>query len=85
MLYRRFGYLQSRVLSDKQDQLRELEEELAEFDEELWQEQNTFTQTRTLITDDDLHERREALMEKISNAYCAYCETLGILMLIMNC
>ena len=32
MLYRQFGYLQSRVLLDKQDQLRLLEKELDDFD-----------------------------------------------------
>lgn len=32
MLYRRFGYLSSRVLLDKQDELRELEDKLEELD-----------------------------------------------------
>jgi hypothetical protein len=34
MLYRRFGYLQSRVLLEKQDDLRQLEEALKRLDEE---------------------------------------------------
>jgi hypothetical protein len=33
MIYRRFGYLHSRVLLYKQDELRQLEEELADMDE----------------------------------------------------
>lgn len=32
MLYRRFGYLQARILLDKQDELRRLEEELDSYD-----------------------------------------------------
>lgn len=31
-IYRRFGYLQARLLLDKQDQLRELEERLDHYD-----------------------------------------------------
>ena len=34
MIYRRFGYLQARVLLEKQDKLRLLEESLDAFDEE---------------------------------------------------
>lgn len=74
MLYRRFGYLQSRVLSDKQDELRELEEELASLDADLAGKRPAFTQTRARIADRDLRLRRTELMDRITKAYCSYCE-----------
>lgn len=74
MLYRRFGYLQSRVLSDKQDELRELEEELADQDAELFEARPVFTQTRSRIANKELRLRRTELMDRITKAYCSYCE-----------
>lgn len=74
MLYRRFGYLQSRVLLDKQDQLRVLEKELQDLDNDLYNGRDTWTQTRKHIGDKDLRARRVDLLDKIANAYCSYCQ-----------
>jgi uncharacterized protein DUF6594 len=73
MLYRRFGYLQSRVLLDKQDQLGILEKELQELDDDLYRGRKTWTQTRNHIMDKALRERRGDLLNKIADAYCSYC------------
>jgi hypothetical protein len=73
MIYRRFGYLQSRVLLDKQDQLRIFEMELQELDDNLDNGRETWTQTRKHISDKDLRSRRTDLMNKIADAYCSYC------------
>lgn len=74
MMYRKFGYLQSRVLLDKQDQLRILEKELQEVDDDLYNGRETWTQTRKHIMDKDLRSRRADLMNKIADAYCSYCQ-----------
>jgi hypothetical protein len=72
MIYRKFGYLQSRVLLDKQDQLRVLEKELHKLDEDLYSGKDTWTQTRHHIMDKDLRDERVGLMDRISEAYCSY-------------
>jgi hypothetical protein len=73
MIYRRFGYVQSRVLLDKQNQLSVLEKELQELDDELYKRRETWTQTRKHITDKDIRGRREDLMNRTADAYCLYC------------
>lgn len=72
MIYRRFGYLQARVLLDKQDQLRVLERDLKELDEELYDAGKANTETRVNIKDPELQDRRDELMEEIEKAYCSY-------------
>jgi hypothetical protein len=59
MLYRRFGYLHSRLLLRKQDKLRKLEAELDEFDEE--DANGTLQQRRLLMSRDcdEAADRRE--------------------------
>ena len=63
MIYRRFGYLQSRVLLDKQDQLRILEEELDVFDAE--HEGCSVTRAPNARIKAELQARSE-LLEKIN-------------------
>jgi hypothetical protein len=65
-LYRRFGYLQSRLLLDKQDILRLLEQKLDEFD----RENITTSYTRTLSPDE--LAPRQALLEEIERAFNSY-------------
>jgi hypothetical protein len=76
MVYRRFGYLQSRVLLDKQEQLRLLEVELKDLDDSIYSARPVWTQTRNHIGDKDLRERRSDLMDRIAEAYCSYCKQL---------
>jgi hypothetical protein len=73
LLYRKFGYLQSRVLLDKQDQLRLLEKELHELDDDLHHGRPGWTETRRHITDKDMRKQRAELMDRIAEAYCSYC------------
>lgn len=64
-LYRRFGYLQSRLLLEKQDSLRELENKLNDFDEEDRATSNT--------RQSDVHPSpRDQLLEEIERAFNSY-------------
>ncbi|KAF2162490.1 hypothetical protein M409DRAFT_27113 [Zasmidium cellare ATCC 36951] len=73
MIYRRFGYLSARVLLEKQDQLRRLEEELDEFDD-INQGCSVTTEPnqRTSSTIDD----RNRLLTKIDTTLGAYATSL---------
>ena len=70
-IYRRFGYLQSRVLLEKQDDLRLLEEKLNRLDSEYQKEGS-----RLLITREDINEAyakpRKDLLEVIKVALQEY-------------
>lgn len=68
-IYRRFGYLQSRLLLEKQYALRVLERRLEEFDHEHFR----FSDTHNLEDDELLP--RQALLEEIEHAFNAYGET----------
>lgn len=61
MVYRRFGYLQSRVLLDKQDRLRLLEETLDEFDAS--NEDSAVSRLANDYTKDKIEERNQLLHE----------------------
>jgi len=65
-VYRRFGYLQSRLLLEKQDILRVLEKRLDQYDRD-----NVMTSyTRTLSADQLMP--RQALLEEIERAFNSY-------------
>lgn len=69
MLYRRFGFLQARLLLNKQDQLRDLEEQLDEIDNE---DEEEYLKSRAM---DDVDERpRTKLMKKIEIKFKEYCK-----------
>jgi hypothetical protein len=65
-VYRRFGYLQSRLLLEKQDVLRVLERRLDQYD----REHVTTSFTRDLGADDLIP--RQALLEEIEHAFNSY-------------
>jgi hypothetical protein len=68
-VYRRFGYLQSRLLLEKQDILRVLEKRLDQYDRD-----NIATSyTRTLSADQLMP--RQALLEEIEHAFNSYGKT----------
>lgn len=69
-IYRRFGYLQSRLLLEKQDVLRVLEQRLDQYD----REHVTTSYTRTLSADELMP--RQSLLEEIENAFNSYGRTL---------
>ena len=67
MLYRRFGFLQARLLLNKQDQLRALEEELDEIDQD---DEPMYLKSRDM---DDADERpRTRLLEEIETKFKEY-------------
>lgn len=68
-VYRRFGYLQSRLLLDRQHELGLLEEELDEFD----RDPNNFEQLTSLgdRSPDELKTRRD-LFRRIEETYASY-------------
>jgi hypothetical protein len=65
-LYRRFGYLQSRLLLDKQDDLRILERRLEEYD------RANVSDSHTRALDDSVILPRTALLVEIECAFNAY-------------
>ena len=71
MIYRRFGYLQARLLLEKQDQLRRLE-----WDLDLMDEEDKRAQPRSLITfetaDAGKAQVRQELMQKIEEKFRDY-------------
>jgi hypothetical protein len=71
-LYRRFGYIQSRLLLEKQDDLRRLEEHLDRMDRKDSKKSNQLLMTRQTIGADSFKERRE-LMQEIETKYNEYC------------
>lgn len=73
MLYRRFGFLQARLLLNKQDQLRALEEQLDEIDSE---DDEEHLKSRDM--DDADETRRTKLLKKIEVKFKEYAELLTI-------
>lgn len=70
MMYRRFGYLQSRLLLDKQDELRILEEKLDLMDKQDAELYPLRLRTRDL-PEEDAKPRRE-LLKTIRENFCEY-------------
>jgi hypothetical protein len=67
MLYRRFGFLQARLLLNKQDQLRALEEELDDIDKD---DNVRYLKSRDM---DDADERpRTRLLQEIETKFKEY-------------
>ncbi|KAI9711810.1 MAG: hypothetical protein M1820_001955 [Bogoriella megaspora] len=71
MIYRRFGYLQSRLLLDKQDDLRKLEKEL---DDEDLQDDPRNLVTRDLAESDKV--RRRDILKRIEEKFRDYASLL---------
>ena len=61
MVYRRFGFLHARLLLNKQDELRELEEDLRDLDGDDWAEESCrkYLMSRELDKARELDEARE--------------------------
>jgi hypothetical protein len=80
MLYRRFGYLQSRLLLHKQDELRALEEKLDLLDKRDDGNPETQRFLRSRDLDDKSGRPRKALLEAIETKFKEY----GNLMLFVE-
>ena len=72
MLYRRFGFIQARILLEKQDEMRILEEKLDRMDQRIKDSDPTSLQTRDL-TEEESRPRKE-LLNKIELKFCEYCK-----------
>ena len=69
-MYRRFGFLQSRLLLDKQDELRELEEALDRVDRREANADPKRPMTRDLPREEVQSRRR--LLSAIEEKFCSY-------------
>lgn len=74
MIYRRFGYLQSRLLLEKQEELRVLEEELDILDAQMHNKRPADLTTTNLP--EAIAGPRKSLMERIENTFCDYCKSM---------
>jgi hypothetical protein len=71
MLYRRFGYLQARLLLDKQDDLRQLEAKLDRFDKQIANGESPENLTTRDLEPEDAQTRKK-LMNEIESRFCEY-------------
>ncbi|KAF2759506.1 hypothetical protein EJ05DRAFT_300449 [Pseudovirgaria hyperparasitica] len=71
MIYRRFGYLQARLILRKQDELRELEDELKDIDTEVAMNHKERLTTRMW---DSVEQKK--LMKKIESNFRSYASLL---------
>lgn len=72
MIYRRFGYLQARLLLEKQGELCALECALDQLDRKEAREDARQPMTRGLS--DDRLSRRNSLLDLIGEKFCSYGE-----------
>lgn len=72
MVYRRFGYMQSRILLARQEKLRRLEARLQELDEKQVAESNQPKLLCKARIGGDMEVVRESLMLEIENEYLQY-------------
>ena len=72
MIYRRFGFLQSRLLLDKQDELRQLEEALDQMDRREAKRDVTRPMTRDLP--EEHLKQRTRILKMIEEKFLAYGE-----------
>ena len=76
MMYRRFGYVLSRLLLAKQDRLRRLQEDLEDLDQEQISETGDETLLCKSILGETLDKPREELMREMEKVYLEYCKFL---------
>jgi hypothetical protein len=77
MIFRRFGYLQSRLILDKQDQLHRLEERLDAQDDEFEIKRPGAGRARDIPK--GLAKQRGELLSEIEKTFCEYCKLLGLI------
>jgi hypothetical protein len=70
MLYRRFGFLQARILLNKQDQLRELEKDLDRLDKLDLKKNPSVLKSRE--KDNAVNSRRRKILSKIEENFKEY-------------
>jgi hypothetical protein len=75
-VYRRFGYLQSRILLQTQEELRVLEEKLYATEIDILHDDDDALCYRELFGDRAAEHRQ--IMEDIKTTYCSYGMELGV-------
>jgi predicted phage tail protein len=74
MMYRRFGFVQTRLLLQRQEELRVLERKLENFDRRMEEAKNDkiLRSGFNRQTDEDVKKRNE-LMDDLQAKFCEYC------------
>jgi hypothetical protein len=72
MTYRRFGFVQARLLLEKQERLRLLEVELDNLDKEQTGQEGDEDVLCTLNVDEEFKEARDELMGRVETAFNEY-------------
>ena len=72
MVYRRFGYVQARLLLEKQEQLRLLEEKLDKLDKQHTTDEEDAEALCTMDIDPEFKADRDDLMAKVERAFNEY-------------
>jgi hypothetical protein len=67
MIYRRYGYLQSRILLEKQDELRLLEEQLDQLDYS-----EMYDNPDNLFKREAQGKERKGILNRIESTFCEY-------------
>ena len=78
MIYRRFGYLQSRLLLEKQDDLQRLELKLDIMDNGVASDDEDSLRTR-LDYGEEYMEERQTLTAQIEKKWLEYCKSCPVL------
>ena len=73
MIYRRFGFLQSRLLLNKQAELHELEKKLEKMDRIEAKKDQRWPRTRDLPV--EVREPRAQLLSQIEEKFASYSES----------
>jgi hypothetical protein len=83
MLYRRFSFMQSRLLLEKQDKLRVLEKKLDSLDHKMHDSDDRNPMTRDLGSrtfsdnpNEKVIDRKDALFNEMEKEYCSYGKIL---------
>lgn len=71
-VYRRFGWLQSRLLLRKQGELHSLEAKLGEIDQDILEQRPVWLQKVNLPQQEPLIVEQQNLLTKIETKWCEY-------------
>jgi hypothetical protein len=72
MVYRRFGFVQTRLLLEKQDEMRQLESKLDRYDKRTGQNSETSANLRTRDLKPEAATARKEIMEKLGKCFNEY-------------
>ena len=72
MIFRRFGYIQARLLLERRARLIDLEAKLDQMDYDDQVEHPT--RLRKTVLDDSDGEERRILLRRIERTFCEYCQ-----------